>query len=81
MYKRQASGTAYLTTVRTPDQITLSNQSTGAAVTSLSLDPGAQIDLKASAVYRKLALTAADTCFTWSVDPAVGTIKIGRAHV
>lgn len=69
-----ASGTAYLTTVRTPDQITLSNQSTGAAVTSLSLDPGAQIDLKASAVYRKLALTAADTCFTWSVDPAVGTI-------
>lgn len=43
-------------------------------MTSLSLDPGAQIDLKASAVYRKLALTAADTCFTWSVDPAVGTI-------
>ena len=55
------TGTAYLTTVRTPDSISLSNESTGAAVTSLNLDPGQQVDLKASAVYRKLALTAQDT--------------------
>lgn len=68
------TGTAYLTTVRTPDSISLSNESTGAAVTSLNLDPGQQVDLKASAVYRKLALTAQDTCFTWSVSGGVGTV-------
>lgn len=69
-----ASGSAWITTVKTPDSISLSNEATGAAITSLALDPGAQVDLKASAVYRKLALTAQDTCFTWQLDPAVGTI-------
>ena len=68
------TGTAYLTTVKTPDSISVSNESTGAAVTSLNLDPGQQVDLKASAVYRKLALTAQDTCFTWSVSGGVGTV-------
>ena len=65
---------AYITTVRTPDEITLTNEATGAAVASLNLDPGGQVDLKASASYRKLALTAQDTCFTWSADPEVGTV-------
>ena len=69
-----ASGTGYITTVRTPDEITLTNEATGAAVASLNLDPGGQVDLKASASYRKLALTAQDTCFTWSADPEVGTV-------
>ena len=52
----------------------MTNQATGAAVTQLNLDPEQQVDLTASAVYRKLALTAQDACFTWSADPAVGTI-------
>lgn len=41
-----ASGTVSITTVSTPDSITLSDESTGAAVTSLNLDPGGQMDLK-----------------------------------
>lgn len=69
-----AEGTAYITTVKTPDSITVTNQATGAAVTQLNLDPEQQVDLTASAVYRKLALTAQDACFTWGADPAVGTI-------
>ena len=69
-----ASGTVSITTVSTPDSITLSDESTGAAVTSLNLDPGGQVDLKASASYRSLDLTAQDTCFTWTADPAVGTV-------
>ena len=69
-----ASGTVSITTVSTPDSITLSDESTGAAVTSLNLDPGGQMDLKASASYRSLDLTAQDTCFTWTADPAVGTV-------
>lgn len=68
------SGTAYLTTVKTPDSISLTNESTGAAVTSLNLNPGQQVDLKASAVYRKLALTAQDSCFTWSAQGEAGTV-------
>ena len=69
-----ASGTVSITTVSTQDSITLSDESTGAAVTSLNLDPGGQMDLKASASYRSLDLTAQDTCFTWTADPAVGTV-------
>ena len=68
------TGTAYLTTVATPDTITLSNEVTGAGITTLNLRPGQQIDLKASAAYRTLALTAQDTCFTWTLDPALGTV-------
>ena len=69
-----ASGTVSITTVSTPDSITLSDEATGAAVTSLNLDPGGQMDLKASASYRSLDLTAQNTCFTWTADPAVGTV-------
>ena len=67
-------GTASLTTVRTPDSISLTNEATGAAVTALNLDPGERVDLKAAAVYRNLDLTAQDTCFTWTADPAAGTV-------
>ena len=68
------TGTAYLTTVATPDTITIANESTGAKLTALNLNPGQQIDLKASAAYRTLALTAQDTCFTWSLDASLGTV-------
>ncbi|WP_130870998.1 phosphodiester glycosidase family protein [Intestinimonas massiliensis (ex Afouda et al. 2020)] len=68
------SGTAYLTTVKTPDSISITNESTGASVKSLNLNPGGQVNLKASAVYRKLSLTAQDTCFTWTVQGDVGTV-------
>jgi len=69
-----ASGTAYLTTVKTPDSITLSKEGAGGAVSALHLDPEEQVDLTASAVYRKLALVAQDESFTWTADPAVGTV-------
>ena len=70
-----ASGTAYLTTVGTPDTLTVTNEATGAKVSSINLDPGQQINLKGSATYRTLPLTAQDTCFTWSLSPAsLGTV-------
>ena len=69
-----ASGSAWMTVVRTPATITVKNQSTGKQVTSLSLEPGQQVDLTASATYRTLALTAQDSCFTWTLDPSVGTV-------
>lgn len=68
------TGTAYLTTVKTPDSITLYNESTGAVVNALNLNPGQQVNLTASASYRKMSLTAQDTCFTWSAQGAAGTV-------
>lgn len=69
-----ASGYTTMTVVKKPDSITLSSGASGAAITSLNLEPGGTMDLKASAVYHKLAVTSQDTCYTWTLDPAVGTV-------
>lgn len=69
-----AEGTATVTVIQQPDTITVSRQDTGAAVTTLSLSPGEQVDLTASAKYRELALTSQDTCYTWKCSSNIGTI-------
>lgn len=69
-----ASGTADITVVKTPDSIAITDQTTGAAITALSAEPGEQIDLKATATYKKLALTSSDNAYVWTVDPEVGTV-------
>lgn len=69
-----ASGSATVTVVKTPDSVSLSNETTGAPVTTLALSPLETVDLKASAVYRKITLTSQDTCYVWAADPAVGTV-------
>ena len=70
----RAEGTASVTVVKTPDSISVTNQTTGAPVTALALDPQESVDLTASAVWKKIGLTSQDTCYVWSVDPAVGTV-------
>lgn len=69
-----ATGTASMTVIKRPDKITVTNQANGAAVTGLSLSPGQQVDLTASAVYKSLAVTSQDVCYTWTLDPALGTV-------
>ena len=69
-----AEGSAAITVVRTPDSISVSSESSGRTLSSLNLAPGEQVDLKAKAVYRKLALLSQDSSFTWSCDAAVGTV-------
>lgn len=69
-----ASGYTTMTVVKKPDKITISSEASGAAITALNLEPGGTMDLKASSVYRTLALTSQDTCYTWTLDPAVGTV-------
>ena len=69
-----ADGSASVTVVKTPDTISLANQATGAPVTAIALDPQESVDLTASAVWKKISLTSQDTCYTWAVDPAVGTV-------
>ncbi|MBU5435987.1 phosphodiester glycosidase family protein [Pseudoflavonifractor sp. MSJ-37] len=70
----KVSGTTTMTVVKTPQTITVSNAATGKTVTSLDAAPKQQVDLKASATYRKLALVSQDTSYTWTCTPAVGTI-------
>lgn len=70
----ELEGTAAITVISTPDQITLWNESTGARATSLHVQPGETVDLTARAVYRNLTLTSQDEAFTWSVSDGLGTI-------
>lgn len=69
----EASGDATVTVIKTPSTITLSNTS-GKAVTSLTVAPNALVDLTATATYRNLVLTAQNTCFQWSTTGSVGTV-------
>lgn len=68
------TGSTVLTVVPTPHGITLSNEATRQAVSSLNLDPGQSLPLSAAATWYGLAMTASDDCFTWTVSPEVGTI-------
>lgn len=70
----QLTGSAPVSVVRSPDSITISRQQGGEVVTSLTLDPGQSVDLTATALRRKLTLVSQDSCYTWTADPAVGTV-------
>ena len=69
-----AEGSATMTVVKTPDSISLRNEASGKAVTALNVAPREQVNLKADAVYRKLALVSQDGSYTWTCDPAVGSV-------
>ncbi len=68
------TGEALFTVIPTPDAITLQNQSTGKAVSSLTLEPWEKVDLTAAATWYKLPLQSQDDCFAWACDPALGII-------
>ena len=66
------SGSTKIQVYDTPDAISVTNQ--GKNVSSLTLTPGQTVDLTASASYHTVGLTGGDSCFTWTADPAIGTI-------
>lgn len=69
------SGSTRIQVYDTPDSIYVTNKATGKNVSSLTLTPGQTVDLDAAASYRTVKLTGGDPCFSWTVDPAVGTIN------
>lgn len=73
------SGSAELTVVETPDQITVRNEDGGQLLTSLNLAPGQSVNLTATAEQDHLPLTASDTCFTWSVSGNAGAVTADGA--
>lgn len=66
-----ATGSASLTTVETPDTITVFD-SGGSKLTTLSISTEARMDLSASSVWNYIKLLSQDNCYTWKTD--VGTI-------
>lgn len=68
------TGAATVTTVRTPDEIVVTNEATGGRVLALALDPGQQVSLQAASSWRKLLLQSQDSCYTWSCDEAIGAV-------
>lgn len=68
-----ATGESVVNVVATPDAITVSDAA-GQKVSGINLDPGQSLALSASAAWHKLPLLADNSCFTWKVDPEVGTV-------
>ncbi len=68
------TGTAVITTVRTPDEIAVTNEKTGGTVRALALAPGESVSLQAASFWRKLPLQSQDTDYIWRCDEAVGTV-------
>jgi len=70
----EAVGSVSFTVIDTPEQITVTREDSTQALTSLVVAPGEQVDLTASATYKKMALAAQDTCFVWTAEPSAGTV-------
>ena len=68
------TGSTTVVVVDTPDQITVQREGTTAALSVVSTVAGESVNLSAAAKWKNIDVVADDRCFTWSVDPTVGTI-------
>ena len=57
-----------------PEELALYGEKYGRRTTSLTLEPGYEVDLRVRAWDRHILLSGDDLCYTWSLDPYVGTI-------
>ena len=67
-----AEGYLTLTVVDQPDSVGIYRGTS--QLTSLTVEPGEQVDLTAQAVYRRLPVPGSDDAFAWSVTGEIGTI-------
>jgi len=63
-----------VTVTEAPDTIELYGERYGKKTTSLTLEPGQEVDLTVRAYDRHVLLTGSDTCYTWTLEPQVGTV-------
>lgn len=61
--------------VETPDSITVKNESSGRAVTALSVNAGSTTCLTASSMFNHLALISQDSCYKWTANGGIGTVS------
>lgn len=69
-----AFGEAHFNIIETPDSISIIDQSSGKAITALSVVAGKTYDLSAAATYKGAPLLSDDSSFTWTVRGDIGTI-------
>lgn len=69
-----SSDRRFYRSVQTPDTISLYKESSGAQVSSLTVDAKDSVSLTAKARYHYQDVTAHDGCFTWSASENLGTI-------
>lgn len=68
------SASVRVNVVETPDELTVYGERYGKEVRSLTLEPGQEVDLMATAKKNHVKLLAEDTCFTWSLDASAGIV-------
>jgi len=69
------TGSASITVVDTPTELSITEETAGTAVTALALNPGETVALKANAVWRGFPLPSQDEAYLWTCDPAtIGSI-------
>ena len=62
-----------------PEELVLYGERYGRKTEKLTLDPGYGVDLTVRAYDRHILLSGNDLCYTWQLDPAVGTVdETGR---
>lgn len=67
-------GTIPVSVTESPEEIVLYGEVYGRKTTSLTLAPGQEVDLTVRAYDRHILLSGDDTCYSWSLDPAAGTV-------
>lgn len=68
------TGNTTVKVIQTPTAIRLTNAATGGTISSLTLSAGQTVSLNAAATYQTLPVAAANTNFTWSLDPSLGSV-------
>ena len=69
------SASVQVNVVSSPDTITLKNEASGTAISSLSVATESNTSLSASSTSNHVSLISQDTCYTWSVEGNIGTIS------
>ena len=60
--------------VEAPEELYLYGEKYGKKTEKLTLEPGYEVDLTVRAYDRHILLSGDDTCYTWALDEAVGTV-------
>ena len=68
------SATIPLRVVASPEKLEFYGEKYGKLTTSLTLEPGQEVDLTVRATDRHVQLSGDDKNYTWTLDPAVGTV-------
>ncbi|MDY3690804.1 MAG: S-layer homology domain-containing protein [Dysosmobacter sp.] len=71
--RRGKTGSTVVHVIETPDDVAIRG-SDSSILTSLTAAPGSTVQLRATAAYQHLPLTADQEAFRWSVDGGIGTI-------